>query len=144
MTPFVTTMAPTLPKKNNSCPKRNGMLVAVFEVVAGVTEFQGPKRASPRVPVFCPVIFWGAPEQSDAICLNISRGGMALAVDEPIPAGTLLRVSALLPNQDPIAATAVVVWEVRGLQTRVGLRFLSLEQEALTSVVDFMAGAAPA
>lgn len=109
-----------------------------------MTHFQGPKRTSPRVPVFCPVVFWGAPEQTDAVCLNISRGGMALAVDAPVPAGTLLRVSALLPDRDPITATAVVVWEVRGLQTRIGLRFLSLAQEALEALSEYVSGAAPA
>lgn len=120
------------------------MLVAFPEPVASTNEFSGPSRESRRVPVFCPVIFWGAPEQTDAVCLNISCGGMALAVEAPVPTGTLLRVSALLPDREPITVTAVVVWEVRGLQTRIGLRFVSPAKEALDGLAEFMAGAPPA
>lgn len=97
------------------------------------------ERKSPRKPVYCPVKLWGDTAQADGVCLNVSHGGMALAVGREIPEGTLLRVSAVLPGEHQLDATAEVVWARSFPDRRVGLRFLSLAREALASVTAFVA-----
>ncbi len=98
-----------------------------------------PERASKRVPVFCPVSFWGDSLQDEAVCVNLSRGGMALAVSSALPEGSLLRLSALLPGHGYVVATVVVVWARTGHQDRIGVRFIHLAQDALRSLTEFIA-----
>ncbi len=95
-----------------------------------------PKRASPRAQALWTADIWGA-DQTDAVCLNVSLGGMALAVGAPIPVDTLVRVTAFVPGLGPVHATAVVVWarRYRG-EGRIGLRFVRLSPEALAALQD--------
>jgi hypothetical protein len=75
-----------------------------------------------------PVPVWLLDDAGDVaghgLVLDRSARGLRLAVDEPLPVGTVLRVSPL----DPPAGTAPVVAEVRwcrrgGPRTEVGCRF---------------------
>ncbi|MBI5511295.1 MAG: PilZ domain-containing protein [Deltaproteobacteria bacterium] len=99
---------------------------------------ESPKRASARVPVYCPVSMWGDPTQSDSVCVNLSTGGMALAVAEPLPVGTLLRISAILPSGRVFEATVVVVWARSDKAHRIGVCFLTLKDEARLVVNDLV------
>jgi hypothetical protein len=85
--------------------------------------------------VYCPVTLWGIPEVNDAVAINVSKGGMALSLAEKLQVGTLLRLSALIPNAEPVDATAEVVWE-HGYkyEQRVGVRFLSPSERALSAL----------
>ena len=91
-----------------------------------------------RVSAYCPVSFWGDPSQNVGVCVNISRGGMALSISQPLPVGTLLRLTALLPNGHTLDATVVVVWARSGREHRVGVCFLTLNQDALATLTDFV------
>ena len=106
-------------------------------------EALSPERASQRATAYWPVSLWGDVDEHDAVCVNVSRGGMALALTAPVPLGTLLRVTAVLPGGFSLDATAVVMWaRGRGPEQRIGIRFLSLRQDALTAVADWVAEAA--
>jgi hypothetical protein len=95
-------------------------------------------RATRRVQVYCPVSIWGDPEQNAGVCVNVSRGGMALSIAQPLPVGTLLRVTALLPSGRTLDATVVVVWVRSGREHRIGVSFVTLNQEALSTVTDYV------
>jgi hypothetical protein len=110
-----------------------------MHVLPGVKDLN-PKRMTHRVSTFCPASFWGDPSQKDGVCVNISRGGMALSVSQPIPVGTLLRVTALLPSGRALDATVVVVWARSGREHRIGVSFLTLNQDALTAVTNLVEG----
>ena len=97
-----------------------------------------PQRTTHRVTTYCPVSIWGDPSQDNGVCVNISRGGMALSMAQPLPVGTLLRVTALLPNGRTLDATVVVVWTRSGREHRIGVCFLMLNQDALAAVTDFV------
>ncbi len=102
--------------------------------------YSGPERASPRVLAFCPVRLWGVPELAEGVCVNVSRGGMALSLSEVLPVGTLLRISATFPDEaNQVDATAVVVWERSyGFEQRIGVRFLSLSRSALATLSNYI------
>jgi len=107
--------------------------------------YSGPERASPRALADCPVRLWGAPELAEASCVNVSRGGMALSLAEMLPIGTLLRISALFSDEEQVDATAVVVWERGyGIEHRIGVRFLSLSQNALSVLANYISEAVAA
>ena len=96
------------------------------------------QRATHRVQVYCPVSIWGDPDQNAGVCVNVSRGGMALSIEKPLPVGTLLRVTAMLPCGRSLDATVVVVWTRSGREHRIGVSFLTLNQDALCTVTDFV------
>ena len=65
----------------------------IMEAVTTVDD----RREAERFPLLCPVRLWGVPEQRDAVCVNISRSGLCLGLGSPVPVGTLIRVTVLLP-----------------------------------------------
>lgn len=105
-----------------------------------MSPYAGPARVSPRVLAYAPVRLWGVPELAEGVCVNVSRGGMALSLSERLPVGTLLRITAYLPDElHQIDATGVVVWERNyGVENRIGVRFLSLSQEALATLANYI------
>ena len=46
----------------------------------------------------------------EAICENLSLGGMFVACEQPIAVGHQLRVWLELPNAPPLFMTATVIW----------------------------------
>jgi hypothetical protein len=110
----------------------------------GASTTPDSRRATRRVKAYCPAEVWGTFEDPGALCLNISCGGMALAVTSPLPVGTLLRVSTVLPNGGPIEVTGEVIW-TRSLahEPRVGVRYLALDHGAYRSLSSFVERSAP-
>jgi c-di-GMP-binding flagellar brake protein YcgR len=102
--------------------------------------YDGVQRSSPRVVIYCPVKLWGDTEVHEGVCINVSRGGMALSVAHRLQVGVLLRVSLLLPSDCQVDATCEVVWaRGRGLENRIGVRFITLVERARSALDQFIA-----
>ena len=72
----------------------------------------------------------------DAQSVDLSLGGMFIAVDRSLPMGSLLRFDVAIPHQTtPLAIFAEVVWSN---VTGAGLRFLMVKPEDLEALKKFI------
>jgi len=86
-------------------------------------------RTYHRFPLYCPVIFGGAPFVGEGFLTNLSLMGCSIMCDRGVLCGSDVRVSVLLPNQRPALSIdlGTIKW-VQGHQ--FGVEFLRLPVEA--------------
>ena len=86
-------------------------------------------RTYHRFPLYCPVIFGGAPFVGEGFLTNLSLMGCSIMCDRGVLCGSDVRVSVLLPNQRPALSIdlGTIKW-VQGHQ--FGVEFLRLPLEA--------------
>lgn len=107
------------------------------------------KRMHPRVSIKLPINYRIMQDQGelknieewrktskDAESVDLSLGGMFIAMDRALPMGTLLRFDVVIPEQTtPLAVFAEVVWtNVMG----AGLRFLMIKPQDLEALKKFL------
>jgi len=107
------------------------------------------KRMHPRVSVKLPIHYRVMEDKDelknieewrktgkDAQSVDLSLGGMFIAVDRALPLGTLLRFDVVVPEQAaPLAIFAEVVWSN---VTGAGLRFLMVKPPDLEALKKFL------
>jgi c-di-GMP-binding flagellar brake protein YcgR len=112
------------------------------------------KRMYPRVSVKLPINYRVMEDEAelhnieewrktnkDAQSVDLSLGGMFIAVDRSLPMGTLLRFDVTIPKQaDPLAIFAEVVWSN---VTGAGLRFLMVKPQDLDALKKFLESEPP-
>lgn len=111
------------------------------------------KRVHPRVSVRIPVQYRLIEEQSEidnikswrqtqqrGQTIDVSLGGMAIAVDKPIGVGSLLRGDIILKGlPNPLNVYAEVVW---ANETGAGLSFIMVKEKDIEILKDFLEKAA--
>jgi hypothetical protein len=86
-------------------------------------------RTYHRFPLFCPVIFGGAPFVGEGTLSNLSLMGCSVMCDREVLCGSDVRVSVLLPNQTP--ALSIDLGTIKWVQgNQFGVEFLRLPLEA--------------
>jgi len=86
-------------------------------------------RTYHRFPLFCPVIFGGAPFVGEGMLTNLSLKGCSVMCDREVLCGSDVRVSVLLPNQTP--ALLIDLGTIKWVQGHhFGVEFLRLPLEA--------------
>ena len=85
-------------------------------------------RTYHRFPLFCPVIFGGAPFVGEGILSNLSLMGCSVMSDREVLCGSDVRVSVLLPNQRP--ALSIELGTIKWVQGyEFGVEFLRVPFE---------------
>jgi hypothetical protein len=77
-------------------------------------------RKYPRISLSLPVRVEAQHVQCDAVCLELSAGGMALANVDHLPVSLPVQITLVVPPGQSITLDAVVWWK-QG--KRIGLRF---------------------
>ena len=86
-------------------------------------------RTYHRFPLFYPVIFGGAPFVGEGVLSNLSLRGCSVMSDREVLCGSEVRVSVLLPNQQP--ALSIELGMIKWVQGHeFGVEFLRLPFEA--------------
>jgi hypothetical protein len=99
---------------------------ALTEVVMASRRYS---RTYHRFPLFYPVIFGGAPFVGEGILSNLSLMGCSVMSDREVLCGSEVRVSVLLPNQQP--ALSIELGMIKWVQGHeFGVEFLRLPSEA--------------
>lgn len=119
----------------------------MHEGQGGVAE----RRLYPRASAAMPVQYRGIRQANDAImgtiARNISKGGVALIVNEFISVFTRLIVEISIPPiAKPIRAISKVVWirkRPHGEQYEVGMEFVDITEEDRRNVSDFVERSIP-
>ena len=115
-----------------------------MELLSTVGRFVGHQtaRGLPRVQVSTPVTIYMSKNEVRCRAVNISRGGMFVKTDLPLPTRSEWRVRFHLPEtSDEITPTAMVVWRAgEGTPTGAGLgmRFVELDGQAARTLDDFV------
>ncbi len=109
------------------------------------------KREDERYPVNLPVNCSSHEVDAASHVANLSRGGLFIASEKPLPLDALLQLTLTLPNPPgEIRALGRVVWTYvqRGTQqvtAGTGIRFLSMSGQNWRRLIEFLAGlSAPA
>ena len=99
-------------------------------------------RGLPRVLVKAPVTIFLTKEESRARALNISRGGMFVRTELPLPTRSEWRVRLTLPETtEDLTPTAMVVWradENSPTGPGLGMRFVELDGRDARCLDDFV------
>jgi uncharacterized protein (TIGR02266 family) len=99
-------------------------------------------RGLPRVPVSTPVTIYLSKNESEGKALNVSRGGMFVATDLPLPTHSEWRVRFHLPETDAqLTPTAMVVWrapEDAPTGPGLGMRFVELDGPAARTLDEYV------
>jgi Tfp pilus assembly protein PilZ len=91
------------------------------------------KRVHPRFgPLVIKTAFTAGDERREGYLTNVSEGGAFLAVDDPPPLGTEVKIRAILPwRLGELHAVARVAWRSEGGKLEgIGLAFAELDPEA--------------
>jgi len=100
-------------------------------------------RGLPRVPVETPVRLGAEAQEHWGVARNLSRGGIFVETDAPLPPRSEVRLEFPLPGDDTVLApTAAVVWcrpRSRGPGPGLGLRFLALDGSGARRLAHFIA-----
>ena len=99
-------------------------------------------RGLPRVAVDTPVTIYLSKDQGRGQALNLSRGGMFVKTDLPLPTRSEWRVRFHLPETPAqLTPTAMVVWrapEGSPMGPGLGMRFVELDGRAARTLDDFV------
>lgn len=86
-------------------------------------------RTYHRFPLRYPVIYGGAPFVGEGILNNLSLMGCSILSDREVLCGSQVRVSVLLPNQNP--ALSIELGTIKWVQgNEFGVEFIRLPLEA--------------
>lgn len=109
------------------------------------TKAHGDRRATPRVPVALAVRFENFAALGPLLMTNLSRGGIFVAMEEPLPIGTVLqlRIRVERPPREVVLAGEVVSLNV-GPRLESGARGMGIrfrcetrdEQSAIDSLYE--------
>jgi len=120
------------------------------ELVGAVSRFlaHNTVRGLPRVPVSAPVTIYLAKSPGRGKALNVSRGGIFVRTELPLPTRSEWRVRFQLPEMPkPLTPTAMVVWragEATPTGTGLGMRFVELDGQAARSLDEYVYERTPA
>ena len=81
------------------------------------------RRASARLPVFWNARVHDVTGEQEAVCYNVSHGGLALYLWSPPEADTTVEVTLQLPGGGSVVTRGRVIAEPRGRGHTVGLAF---------------------
>lgn len=102
------------------------------------------RRANRRVPCELSMSIRDGDRSYSSKTLDISHGGIFLAIDEPLELGALIDLTFELPNTTrPINATGKVAWVVRPPDgsdetAGVGVKFSKIDPRDLQLIVDYV------
>jgi len=114
------------------------------ELVGAVSRFLADNavRGLPRVPVSAQVTIYLAKSPGRGKALNVSRGGIFVRTDLPLPTRSEWRVRFQLPEMPkPLTPTAMVVWRAEGAAptgSGLGMRFVELDGQAARSLDEYV------
>jgi uncharacterized protein (TIGR02266 family) len=102
------------------------------------------RRAFPRVAVELGVDYLSAEGKGTARTLNLSEGGMFIAVKNPPEVGAQLALCFALPESEPFEARARVVWirrpdEQHPYPPGMAVQFVELSPETRSAITAFVA-----
>jgi len=115
---------------------------------AAPDERSGP-RASPRVPLEVALTFESHSNFYVGFARDISRGGVFVATDAPLPQGTPVGLELALPDGTLLSVAGEVRWareydrSVPEMIPGMGIQFASLSTEALASIESFVSTRVP-
>jgi len=101
-------------------------------------------RGLPRVAVDTPVTVYLSRSQERARATNVSRGGLFLRTELPLPRRSEWRIRFQLPEQEtPLSPTAMVVWRAEadaptGPGPGLGMRFMELDGAAARRLDEYV------
>jgi len=98
------------------------------------SEHDTERRGSPRVSVFWPARVVDETGAQEAVCFNVSYGGLALYLWSPPRTEEVVNVSLELPNGETAAAFGKLVSAARGSGRTVGLSLVSHPDQALEAL----------
>lgn len=105
-------------------------------------------RGLPRVSVSTPVTIYLSKNESEGKALNVSRGGMFVATDLPLPTRSEWRVRFHLPETETqLTPTAMVVWrapEDSPTGPGLGMRFVELDGPTARTLDEYVYERTPA
>ena len=96
-----------------------------------------------RVTVECPAQIDAERGSHRGTCVNLSGGGLGLRVEAWLPVGTVVTVTVELPDGEQLKTAAEIVRYDDLASGRLALRFLRLDQKALSAVHSCVASSAP-
>jgi uncharacterized protein (TIGR02266 family) len=107
------------------------------------------RRAHPRVTVALGVDYRWGDQRGSARTVNLSTGGMFLAVANPPAVGTSVDLCFALPDSDPLELTGRVVWRrppdnQHPYPPGIAVQFSSLPAEARAAIAAFVQSRLPA
>ncbi len=102
------------------------------------------KRRHPRLPVRLKVAYRTAGSFLVSYTINLSRGGLFIQTDSPLPEGTPLTLELSLPGRStPVLLNGHVAWSRRAMEDSpggMGIAFQGLESK-VGALIDHLAGA---
>ena len=114
------------------------------ELVGAVSRFLADNavRGLPRVSVHAPVTIYLARRPGRGRALNVSRGGIFVRTELPLPTRSEWRVRFQLPEmQEALTPTAMVVWRAEPSTptgSGLGMRFVELDGQAARSLDEYV------
>jgi uncharacterized protein (TIGR02266 family) len=97
-------------------------------------------RQHPRTHVNWPVSMDTPDGTVDAEVNNISLGGAFISCEKPLPVGHIFSLTLICPDNEPITATAQVVWSNANMPEKsvinrgMGVRFIKMSERHLQIV----------
>jgi hypothetical protein len=101
------------------------------------------RRLHRRVAVDCPVELGTERGSHRGTCVNLSGGGLGLRIEVWLPVGTVVTVSVELPDGKELKAAAEIVRYDDLASGTLAVRFLRLDQKALSAVHAYVASSIP-
>jgi uncharacterized protein (TIGR02266 family) len=98
------------------------------------------RRQHPRIDINWPVSIETPEGTIDAEVKNISLGGAFIGCKKPLPIGQFFSLTMTAPNNEPVIATAEVVWsnenfpEEKVVNRGMGVRFIKMSERHLQIV----------
>jgi len=98
------------------------------------------KRLHPRVDINLPISMETPEGTIGAEIKNISIGGAFICCKKPLPLGEVFSLTILPPDNEPIAATARVIWsnvnvpEDKVVNRGMGVRFIKMSEKHIQLV----------
>jgi len=98
------------------------------------------KRKHPRADINWPVSMESSDGSMGGEIINISLGGAFICCKKPLPLGEVFRLTMTAPDDEPVLATAEVVWsnvnvpDEKVVNRGMGVRFLKMSDRHLQLV----------
>jgi len=114
------------------------------ELIGAVSRFltENTARGLPRVNVETPVTIFLSKQEGRGQALNVSRGGMFVRTDLPLPTRSEWRVAFHLPETDEeLTPTAMVVWrapEDSPTGPGLGMRFVEIDGPTARTIDEYV------
>ena len=110
---------------------------------AGSGTMPRERRMHRRVTVECPAEIAAGQSSHRGTCVNLSGGGLGLRVEAWLPVGTVVTVTVELPDGKQLKTAAEIVRYDDLATGSLALRFLRLDQKALSAVHGYVASSIP-